>query len=261
MKTAVDFIGRKALSLSEEAGELALLTKRTFSWAFRGGLNRRLTLQQMVEMGARTFPVTSMAVLFTGMVLALQTGYSFIKVFNEPLYVGRLIGISIAKELGPVFCALVFAGRIGAAIAAELGTMTVTEQVDALYTLGTNPVKYLCVPRFVAAVTMLPILTIYADFLGVLGGYAVAYFKFQIPATVYWNEVYALELKEVFHGLTKSVFFALIIVSIACYKGLKASGGAEGVGKATTSSVVFGMMSVLITDYFLSALLVAFGIG
>lgn len=255
------YIGSKFIRLTRTCGEMAILVRRTVYWYTHAKVNRANVLIQTMEMGARTFPVSSLTLLFTGMVLALQTGFSFIKVFNEPLYVGRVVGLSIVKELGPVLTALVFSGRVGAAIAAELGTMKVTEQIDALYTLGTNPIKYLCVPRFLAALTMLPLLTVYSDFLGVLGGFAIAHLKFRIPQPVYWDEIYALQIREVLHGVIKSFFFAFMIVTVSCYKGLTTSGGAEGVGKATTSAVVTSMVLVLIGDYFVSALLVAFRIG
>jgi phospholipid/cholesterol/gamma-HCH transport system permease protein len=169
--------------------------------------------------------------------------------------------LSLVKELGPVLTALVVAGRVGAAIAAELGTMNVTEQVDALYTLGTNPVKYLVVPRFLGCVLMVPILTVYADLIGILGGFLVAHWRLGIPSTVYWDEITAMSLREPIHGLLKSIAFALIIVTTACYKGLRSSGGAEGVGQATTSAVVVSMVLILVSDYFLSAFLVSFGLG
>jgi phospholipid/cholesterol/gamma-HCH transport system permease protein len=215
----------------------------------------------MHQIGVRSFPVTSLTALFTGMVLALQTGYSFRKVFNEPLYVGTVVGLSLLKELGPVLTAVVVAGRVGAAIAAELGTMKVTEQVDALYTLGTNPVKYLVVPRFLACLLMVPLLTVFADAIGVIGGYLISRNRLGIPSAVYWDEIYAMQLEELFHGLIKSVVFALIIVVTACNKGLTCGGGAEGVGRATTGAVVISMVLILVSDYFLSAILVSFGIG
>ncbi len=258
---AVYSVGARILLLAQSCGEVVALMRRTMQWFLRAPLDRRNVLMQMAEMGARSFSVTSLTLLFTGMVLALQSGFSFIKVFNEPLYIGRVVGVSIIKELGPVLTALVFSGRIGAAIAAEIGTMKVTEQVDALYTLGTNPVKYLAVPRFIAAITMLPILTIYSNFIGVVGGYIVANFRFQIPGVVYWDEIYSMQISEVSHGLIKSLAFSLIIVTTACYKGFKTSGGAEGVGRATTSAVVTSMVLVLIGDYFLTALLTALHIG
>jgi len=195
------------------------------------------------------------------MVLALQTGFSFRKVFNEPLYVGTVVGLSLTKELGPVLTAVVVAGRVGAAIAAELGTMKVTEQIDALYTLGTNPVKYLSVPRFMACIFSIPVLTIFAIFVGIIGGEIISVYRLAIPMTTYVNEIKQIEWKECAHGLIKSFFFAAIIAIISCYKGFTCEGGAEGVGKATTSAVVISMVLILVMDYFLSAILVSFGIG
>ncbi|MBI3013136.1 MAG: ABC transporter permease [Elusimicrobia bacterium] len=258
---AFSCFGGKILGWAEVCGGIAILMRRTVYWFFKAPLNRKNTFQQMVEMGARTLPVTSLTLLFTGMVLALQTGYSFIKVFNDPLYVGRLVGFTIVKELGPVLTAIVFSGRVGAAVAAELGTMKVTEQIDALYTLGTNPVRYLVVPRILAALLMLPVLTVYSDFLGIMGGYAVAHFRFGISSVVYFDEIYVLRFVEVLHGMIKSAVFALIVITISCYHGLETHGGAEGVGRATTSAVVASMVLILVGDYFLTAILVAFGIG
>jgi phospholipid/cholesterol/gamma-HCH transport system permease protein len=254
-------VGQWVLVRVTAFGELLLLVRKTLFWFIHAPTQVKNVFNQMQEMGYRSLPVTSLTLLFTGMVLALQTGVSFIKVFNEPLYIGRILGISVVKELGPVLTALVFAGRVGAAIAAELGTMKVTEQIDALYTLGTNPIRYLAVPRFLAALCMLPLLTIYCDVLGICGGFSVASLKFGISSTTYWDEVYALQINEVFHGLIKSVFFALIIVTVSCYKGLTTQGGAEGVGRSTTAAVVISMVLVLVGDYFFSALLFAIGIG
>jgi len=253
--------GRKVLGVAQSCGEIILMIRRTLFWMFRAPLSRRNVLGQMVEMGARTFPVTSLTIIFTGMVLALQTGFSSIKVFNEPLFVGTAVGHSIVKELGPVLTALVFCGRIGAAIAAELGTMKVTEQLDALYTLGTNPIRYLAVPRFIAAFTMVPILVIYADLMGILGGFIIASVQLQIAWTIYWDEIFDIPTEVFLHGFIKSFVFALIIVAISCYKGFTTEGGAEGVGRATTQAVVVSMVMVLVSDYFVSAVLVAFGIG
>jgi phospholipid/cholesterol/gamma-HCH transport system permease protein len=254
-------LGRQVLALAETLGNVILMVQKTVYWIFRARPDMRNVLAQMNEIGVRSFPVTSLTALFTGMVLALQTGYSFRKVFNEPLYVGTVVGLSLLKELGPVLTALVVAGRVGAAIAAELGTMNVTEQIDALYTLGTNPVRYLVVPRFIACLVMGPLLTVYANVIGLFGGFMVARYRLGIPSTVFWDEINAIHLEEGFHGLIKSVAFALIIVTTSCYKGINCRGGAEGVGQATTSAVVVSMVFVLVSDYFLSALLVSFGIG
>lgn len=156
---------------------------------------------------------------------------------------------------------MVVSGRVGAAIAAELGTMKVTEQLDALYTLGTNPVRYLAVPRFIACLISIPILTLMSDFVGIIGGLLIAVYRLGIPRTTYMDEIRTLTWREGTHGLVKSAVFAAIIVIISCYKGFTCEGGAEGVGKATTSAVVLSMVLILVLDYFLSALLVSFGIG
>ncbi|MGQ0644673.1 MAG: MlaE family ABC transporter permease [Elusimicrobiota bacterium] len=261
MTNPIASLGRRVLEWAEGLGSVSLLVQKTAVSAVRGRPDYKGVVAQMNQIGVESFPVTALTSLFTGMVLALQTGYSFRKVFNEPLYVGTVVGLSLLKELGPVLTALVVAGRVGAAIAAELGTMKVTEQIDALHTLGTSPVRYLAVPRFIAALIMIPLLTIFADMIGVLGGFIVATSRLGIPSSVYWDEINAIGLEEVFHGLIKSVVFALIIVTTACYKGFQCSGGAEGVGRTTTSAVVVSMVLILVGDYFLSALLVSFGIG
>lgn len=261
MKLLAAQIGRIFTTMADLAGNMFIIAEGAFRWFLRQGLERRTAVAQMLEIGAKSFPVTALTALFTGMVLALQTGYTFRRVFNEPLYIGTVVGFSLVKELGPVLTSLVVAGRVGAAIAAEIGTMKVTEQIDALYTLGTNPIKYLAVPRFMACICMIPLLTVYADLLGIVGGYIVAVTRLHVPTRVYWDEIQAIGLLDCAHGLIKSAVFALIIVTTACYKGFSCSGGAEGVGKATTSAVVISMVLILVGDYFLSALLVSFGIG
>jgi phospholipid/cholesterol/gamma-HCH transport system permease protein len=255
----LDWAGHLLLEISETMGRLVILCRQTIYWL--RSAERRLVMQQLVEIGVNSFPVTALTSLFTGMVLALQTGFSFRKVFNEPIYVGTVVGLSLVKELGPVLTAVVIAGRVGAAIAAELGTMKVTEQLDALYTLGTSPVKYLAAPRFIACLIGIPILTLMAVFIGIIGGGLVAVYRLSIPSSIYINEIRQIGWKEGAHGLIKSFFFAGIIVTISCYKGFTCEGGAEGVGKATTDAVVYSMVLILVLDYFLSAILVAFGIG
>lgn len=252
-------LGGTLLSIAEAVGRLVILMRQTIYWL--KSAERRAVFEQVVAMGVDSVPVTTLTALFTGMVLALQTGFSFRKVFNEPIYVGTVVGLSLVKELGPVLTAVVVSGRVGAAIAAELGTMKVTEQIDALYTLGTNPVKYLAVPRFIACVFSIPILTLLAIFTGILGGLIIAVYRLSIPMTVYVNEIKGIGWKECAHGLTKSFFFAVVIVVVSCYKGFTCEGGAEGVGKSTTSAVVLSMVLILVMDYFLSAILVSFGIG
>jgi phospholipid/cholesterol/gamma-HCH transport system permease protein len=258
-KKVLRLLGGPLVRFTDVLGQLVILVRQTFFWL--KSAERQNVIQQVVAIGTESMPVTMLTSLFTGMVLALQTGYSFKKVFNEPLYVGTVVGMSLTKELGPVLTAIVVSGRVGAAIAAELGTMKVTEQIDALYTLGTNPIRYLAVPRFIACVISVPILSLIADCVGVVGGLMVAVYRLGVPRATYITEIERLGWREMSHGLVKSVFFAAIIAVISCYKGFTCEGGAEGVGKATTSAVVVSMVLILVTDYFLSAVLVAIGIS
>ena len=261
MRQPVEYLGATLLSNAEGAGKFAFLVRSTASWMLKGRIEWRQTLIQMVKIGVDSLPVTVMTTLFTGMVLALQTGASSKHFFNEPLFVGTVVSFAIVMELGPVMTSLVVAGRAGAAIAAELGTMKVTEQIDALHTLGTDPVRYLVIPRLLAFLAVLPILAIVSNFAGIFGGWIVAQIKHGIPTSVYWADIVNnMEIRHFVHGFVKNYVFAAVISMICCYKGLSTTGGAEGVGRATTAAVVFSMVSVLIVDYFVTALLVALGI-
>ena len=254
-------IGVLALDFSDTAGRMTMLVRSTLYWTVRGRIEWRQTILQMLRIGVESFPVGAMTSLFTGMVLALQTGSSFKSLFNEPLFTGTIVSYAIVKELGPVMTALVVSGRAGAAVAAELGTMKVTEQLDALYTLGTDPVRYLVIPRVIAFVVMLPLLTVISNFSGVIGGCVVAYLKLGIPTKVYWDDVFNhLDNQQLLHGMIKPFVFAICIAFISCFKGIQTRGGAEGVGRSTTAAVVASMTAVLIVDYFLTAILVALGI-
>jgi phospholipid/cholesterol/gamma-HCH transport system permease protein len=258
----VSAFGRVTLSLAESLGSVAAIWRKSFTTIASGKWGGHLTADQMNEIGVASFPVVGLTSLFTGMVLAFQSGFSFMKVFNEPIYVGSVVGLSLVKELGPVLTSVVIAGRVGAAITAELGTMNVTEQLDALYTLGTTPVRYLAVPRFIAMLIMVPILAALSDIIGILGGLLVAMFQLHIPSGTYLDEVRTfVGGDDVWHGLIKAFFFGFIIVTTSCYKGFNCSGGAEGVGRATTQAVVISMVLILVGDYFLSSILVSFGIG
>ncbi len=259
--SAVAGLGRAILEVAEETGQFSLLVRSTFGWMTRSRIEWRQTLIQVVRVGVGSLPVTAMTAFFTGMVLALQTGASSKHLFNEPLFVGTVVAFSLVMELGPVMTAIVVAGRAGAAIAAELGTMKVTDQIDALYTLGTDPIRYLVIPRFIAFMLVLPFLTVASDFTGILGGYLVANAKYQIPATVYWHDIVNnLEIRHFMHGFLKTFVFAAVIALISCFKGVTTRGGAEGVGKSTTAAVVISMVLILILDYFATAVLSAFGI-
>jgi len=248
-------------SVLEGLGRAANMTFETFLWIVKGEVSVKNTVSQMVETGYRSFPIILLTSFFTGMVLALQVGSATTNLFNEPVFVGTVTGFSLVIELGPVLTAVVITGRVGAAITAELGTMKVTEQLDALYTLGTNPVKYLAVPRFVSLFFMLPLLTAAANIVGILGGALITVNTWDIPSSVYWSDALDyMTINTFFHGFIKSFFFALIIAIVSCYKGFNTSGGAEGVGKSTTSSVMLSIVLILVSDYFLTSLLVVLGI-
>ena len=230
-------------------------------WIFRKPDGTDHLFKQMVRVGVESVPIVILASLFTGMVLALQSGVASIRLFNQPVFMGTLVSFTMVLELGPVLTAMVVAGRVGASISAELGTMKVTEQLDALYTLGTTPERYLVTPLFISMLIMLPVLTLFADILGIIGGYLVTVYSFGIPGSVYMNDVLSyLSIIHFTHGLIKAVFFGFIIVTVSSYRGIKTSGGAEGVGKSTTQAVVISMVLILVSDYFLTMLLNAMGI-
>jgi phospholipid/cholesterol/gamma-HCH transport system permease protein len=203
--------------------------------------------------------VASITTLFTGMVLALQTAYS-LPGLGIKYYIGTVVAKSLTRELGPVLVALIVGGRVGAGIAAELGSMQVTEQVDALRSLATDPVRKLVTPRLAACLLMLPVLTLYGDLLGVFGGLLIAVGQLDLTAAFYLNDVTSsLLIGDVASGLGKSFVFAFFIATVACYNGLTVRGGADGVGRATTATVVTTAVLVLISDFFLTKLFYLLG--
>jgi phospholipid/cholesterol/gamma-HCH transport system permease protein len=210
-------------------------------------------MDQMSRIGADSLFIVFLCSLFTGIVLVFQSAYQLQKLGAER-FIAHLVALSMCRELGPVFTALIIAGRAGASISAEVGTMQVTEQIDALQTMASNPVKYLVVPRLLALVTTLPLLTIYSDFVGILGGYMVAVWKLGITSSMYISSTFeALALKDIFSGLLKSVVFAVIICSVSCFQGLQTKGGAEGVGKSTTLAVVISFVLIITADCLFTA--------
>jgi phospholipid/cholesterol/gamma-HCH transport system permease protein len=214
----------------------------------------RHILKQMIEIGYYSLPVVGMTAVFTGMVLALQTYTGFSR-FNAETAIPNVVVISIARELGPVLAGLMVAGRIGAAMAAELGTMRVTEQIDALVTLSTNPFKYLIAPRLIAGLTMLPLLVATADVIGVLGGYLVSVYKLGFnPGTYLKNTIDFVEFLDVISGLVKAAVFGFLVALMGCYHGFHSRGGAQGVGKATTNAVVSASILILIANYIVTEL-------
>jgi phospholipid/cholesterol/gamma-HCH transport system permease protein len=211
-------------------------------------------MEQAKKAGLDSFAIVSMVSLFIGIILALQTAVLMQRLGSE-MYIASIVALSLVRELGPVITALVVAGRVGAAIAAEIGSMQVTEQVDALETLATNPIKYLVVPRLVALSLMLPALTLYADVIGILGGYLICIFRLGISSSLYLNiSIDALLPKDLFSGLLKSVFFGMIITFVSCYEGFNVEGGAEGVGRATTKAVVNTFILIITADCLFTAL-------
>jgi len=255
MFSLFDIIGFRVLAFLEESGKVMLLFLKTLAFIFRPPFDIRNLLKQIEYVGVKSIPVVLITGGFTGMVLALQS-YTGFKRFNAEAFVATVVALSMTRELGPVLCGLMVSGRVGSAMAAELGTMQVTEQIDALYTLAINPVKYLVVPRFLASLIIMPILTTFADIIGIMGGYLVSVMLLGSNPTVYVRRTYDyLDLEDVYIGLLKACIFGMIIATIGCYQGMNTRGGAEGVGKATTNAVVIGSLLILIANYFTTALL------
>ena len=248
-------LGRDSVFWTRRLGAMAHLFYQTLSYAAFSPPRRPNIYKQMFEIGVRSLPVVLITGAFTGMVLAVQTYYQFHKITMETA-VGIIVGLSMTNELGPVLTAVMVAGRVGAAMAAELGTMKVTEQIDALSTLAVDPVRYLIVPRFIACVALVPILTVFSIFIGIVGGWVVGVKMKGINATFFLkNMMDFMKPSDLVNGLVKSVVFAMIIAIVSCFEGFGAEGGAEGVGKATTQAVVASAIVVLISDFFLSIIL------
>lgn len=208
----------------------------------------RLTFVQMVRIGVDSVPIVNIIAFSVGLIIAMQSAYQLAR-FGAAIYVADLVGVSMTRELGPLITAIVIAGRSGSAIAAELGTMKVAEEIDALQTMALNPVSYLVVPRTLAMLIVLPCLTVLADFMGIGGGFVLAVVNLKLPFIAYFNQTAdAILLKDFLTGLIKSVFFALIIAQIGAYQGFSVTGGAEGVGKSTTASVVTSIFMIIFAD-------------
>ena len=253
----VDFAGSRALNGISGLGSATLLVWETWSLAFRPPLQFKLLVHQLFLIGVNSISVVLISGLFTGMVLATQGYYQLIQLSAEGT-LGKFVTVSVVKELGPMVTAFVLAGRIGASITAELGTMKVTEQIDALEVMATNPVKYLVVPRFLACAIMLPILTLFAIVFGIAGGYLAAIILFDMNGLFFLKLAQAnLFISSIVISLVKASAFGMAIASIGCYKGftISSAGGAEGVGKSTTGSAVTSLVTILALDAFLNQLL------
>lgn len=244
--------------------EFFVLAGKSIGFIFARPFYRADVIQQMDEIGVESLGIVLLTGLFTGMVLALQSSVE-LKTFGATIYIGRLVAGSMVRELGPVLAGLMVAGRVGSGIAAQLGSMKVTEQIDALNTMGTDPIKKLVTPRVLAALIMLPVLTIVNDFAGILGGSLIAKIYVGIPPAMYWRTVLQQMISDGFtarvipndliQGLVKPTVFGAIIALVGCHHGLQTEGGSEGVGTATTRTVVTASILILIVDYFLTQLL------
>lgn len=248
-------VARVKVALQDVQGYVELSAR-----AVRGAVTRPFYVHDLVEqldhVGAGSLSVVLLTGLFTGAVLALQSGLT-LDAFGARALVGQMVGVTMIKELGPVLTALMIAGRVGSGIAAELGSMGVTEQIDALRALGTDPVRKLVVPRVIAGVVMMPILTVIADAIGMVGGWAVSAWELNVSSGVYWNSILeGLFVEDVWMGLVKPFFLGFVVVSIGCYVGLNVRGGTQGVGRATTKAVVAASVAVLAVDFFATKLLV-----
>lgn len=240
------------LHIINELGTLTQFTRQFFHWILERPFRWRVFVQQMNTIGVDSTPIILLVSFFTGGVFALQTGYAF-RLFNAETLVGSTVGLSLTRELAPVFTALMVTARIGSAMAAQLGTMRVTEQIDALETMAVNPVHYLVVPRIVGAVIMLPLLTILFNFIGFVGAYLVGVELLDIPSGPFVTRMeYYVDADDLYGGLVKAAIFGFILALISCYQGYRTKGGAEGVGRATTRAVVFSSVTILVVDYFLT---------
>ncbi|MCB0338295.1 MAG: ABC transporter permease [Bdellovibrionales bacterium] len=245
-----------AHSILEAIGDYWLLLRAVLKDVFTNGINARDLGKQVVYIGNQSIPIVLLTAAFTGMVMALQTAYGLQR-FGAKLYVGNIVSLALVRELGPALTGVMLCGRVGAGIAAEIGSMVVTEQVDAIRSLGADPIRKLVSPRIAAAVFVLPLLVVLADLIGILGGGVIAVLELDLTRHTYYRSIVNfVTLRDVFDGLIKSAFFGFLFVSIACFIGLRCRGGTEGVGRATTEAVVFGSIVILISDLFLTKFLI-----
>jgi phospholipid/cholesterol/gamma-HCH transport system permease protein len=247
-------IGQSALAVSAAAGGLALFGARAISRGVVGPFHWRQILRQMLDIGYFSLPVVGLTAIFTGMVLALQSYTGFSR-FEAASAIPTIVVLSMTRELGPVLAGLMVAGRVGASMAAELGTMRVTEQIDALTTLSTDPFRYLVFPRIIAGLLMLPVLVLVADIIGVMGGFIVSVVKLGFGPVEYLNRTFEfLETMDVVSGLVKASVFGFLVALMGCYQGYNSRGGAQGVGTATTRAVVSASILILTANYIVTEL-------
>lgn len=253
------FIGRRTASFLKDLHDAAQLINNTFYWTFLSPfkgkpIRVRASISEMVKTGYNSIPIVAVISFFVGIILALQAAYQLKKV-GALIYVANLVGVSITRELGPILTAIIVAGRSGSAFAAEIGSMKAAEEVDALVSMGINPVRFLVVPKLIALMIMLPALTIFADFIGILGGLLLSKAVLDInPYNYFQQTVNALLIKDVMTGLVKAWAFGVVITIVGAYQGFKVEGGAEEVGRRTTASVVASIFLVIVFDLFFTTL-------
>jgi len=252
-------IGRKGHSFRMNLNFASRLVNDTFYWSFispfKGKAIRvRASISEMVKVGYNSVPIVAVISLFVGIILALQAAYQLKKV-GALIYVADLVGVSLTRELAPILTAIIVAGRSGSAFAAEIGSMKAAEEVDALVTMGINPIRFLVVPKLIALMIMLPALTLFADFIGILGGFLLSVTELGIhPYNYFQQTVSALVMTDVVTGLVKALAFSIVITIVGAYEGFKVEGGAEEVGRRTTASVVASIFLVIVFDLFFTTL-------
>jgi phospholipid/cholesterol/gamma-HCH transport system permease protein len=248
----VEDLGKRGLVLISELGAMSVLTGQTFYYALTPPYNLRILIAQMDHIAVRSVSIISVAGLFVGLVLALQTAYGLAR-FGAKGTVGVIVGLSMVRELGPVVTAILVGGRVGSGFTAELGSMKVTEQIDAMRALGVNHIKRLVVPRVLLTMLALPILTIIASTLGVFGGMVISQYEFNVDYHQYFSSLTGyINVADMVSGLGKTVIFGLLIAIIGCHNGLNTRGGTEGLGGATTGTVVMASLSIFVSDFFLT---------
>ena len=252
--SVVEVLGDAAKRVVAAVQDYALLSGRAFSNIFTGPHYFQDTLEQMDFIGAGSLPIILLSGFFIGGVMVLQTGAQFIR-FGQTSLTGDVVAIALVRELGPAFTGLLVTGRCATGIASELGSMLVTEQVDAMRAMGTDPSRKLVAPRLLAALLMLPLLTAIMDFIGLLGGCAASVFTLRLDAVSFWRRaIDALDFADLMQGFTKPLVFGFILATIGCYKGLTVRGGTQGVGRATTSAAVVSSVLIIVADTFMTKL-------
>lgn len=253
------FIGRRTAAFLRDLHFASKLINDTFFWSLVSPLKGRAIrvkagISEMVKVGYNSVPIVSVISLFVGIILALQAAYQLKKV-GALIYVADLVGVSLTRELAPILTAIIVAGRSGSAFAAEIGSMRAAEEVDALVTMGINPVRFLVVPKLIAMMIMLPALTVLADFIGILGGFLIAVVELGIhPYNYFQQTIQALVMKDVMTGLVKALAFSVVITIVGAYQGFRVEGGAEEVGRRTTASVVASIFLVIVFDLFFTTM-------